>query len=206
MEKQKEAIAMADKALALFTRVAQKRTSSATGMKRLSISQVIFGGASYTDDKVMAEAHHMLAKTRTRLVSYNSNSLSDQMRNSYLDAARRDLVEATRLATKLANKRRLALVLETSALNYFLKGDMSSAIKDAREALKVSDQFADMKDFPDAHLTLAGAYESSQDFAKAADHLKKYISVAELRPEDRTRKQEKLSYLTNKARANGQIK
>jgi len=116
------------------------------------------------------------------------------------------MAEAARLATKVSNKRRLALVLETSALNYFLKGEMASAIKDAKESLKVSDQFADMKDFQDAHLTLAGAYESSQDFAKAADHLKKYISVAELGPEDRTRKQEKLTYLTNKARANGQIK
>jgi uncharacterized caspase-like protein/Tfp pilus assembly protein PilF len=206
LEKQKEAIAMAEKALMLFTRVSQKRTSASTGLKRLSISQVIFGGASYTDDKVMAEAHHMLGKTRTRLVEYNSKTLSDQQRNSYLDAARRDLAEATKLATKVSNKRRLALVLETSALNYFLKGDMASAIKDGREALKVSEQFADMKDFPDAHLTLAGAYESSQDFAKAADHLKRYISVAELGTEDRNRKQEKLTYLTNKARANGQIK
>ena len=206
IEKQKEAIAMAEKALMLFTKVSQKRTSAATGLKRLSISHVIFGGASYTDDRVMAEAHHMLGKTRTRLVEFNSKTLSDQMRNNYLDAARRDLTEAMRLANKVANKRRLALVLETSASNYFLKGDMASAIKDARESLKVSEQFADMKDFPDAHLTLAGAYESSQDFAKAADHLKKYISVAELGPEDRTRKQEKLAYLTNKARANGQIK
>jgi tetratricopeptide (TPR) repeat protein len=206
LEKQKEAIKMAEKALMLFSKVSQKRTSASTSLKRLSISNVIFGGGRYSDDKVMAEATHMLGKTRTRLVEYYSNSLSDQQKNTYLDEARRELAEAMRLATKSADKRRLALVLETSAGNYFFKGDMASAIKDAREAIKVSDQIADMKDFSDPHLTLARAYESSQDFAKAADHLKKYISLAELEPEDRTRKQEKLVSLTNKARANGQIK
>jgi hypothetical protein len=70
----------------------------------------------------------------------------------------------------------------------------------------VSEQFPDMRGFPDPYLTLARAYESSQDFAKAAEQLKRYISVAELGPEDRKRKQEKLAYLTNKARANGQMK
>ena len=205
LEKQKEAVAMAEKALQLFAGVSQKRPVASNASKR-SISQVVFGGGRYTNDKVMAEANHLLGKTRTRLVEYNFETLSDQAKDSYLDAARRDLTEAMRFANLAADKRRTALVLETSANNYFLKGDMASAIKDAREALKVSDQFPDMKGFPDPYLTLARAYESSQDFAKAADSLKKYISVAELGPEDRTRKQEKLAYLTNKARANGQMK
>jgi tetratricopeptide (TPR) repeat protein len=205
LEKQKEAVAMAEKALQLFTGVSQRRDIASNSSKR-SISQVVFGGGRYTNDKVMAEAHHLLGKTRTRLVEYNFETLSDQAKDSYLDAARRDLTEAMGFANKAADKRRTALVLETSANNYFLKGDMASAIRDAREALKVSDQFPDMKGFPDPYLTLARAYESSQDFAKAADSLKKYISVAELGPEDRTRKQEKLAYLTNKARANGQMK
>lgn len=205
LEKQREAIAMAEKALLLFTGVSQRRASVATASKR-SISQVVFGGARYTDDKVLAEAHHLMGKTRTRLVEYHFEALSDQAKDGYLDAARGNLTEAMRFANKAGDKRRQALVLETSANNYFLKGDMASAIKDAREALKVSEQFPDMKGFPDPYLTLARAYESSQDFAKAAEQLKRYISVAELGPEDRKRKQEKLAYLTNKARANGQLK
>ena len=205
VEKQKEAVAMAEKAVQLFAGVSQKRDTALNSSKR-SISQVVFGGGRYTNDKVLAEANHLLGKTRTRLVEYHFEALSDQAKDGYLDAARRDLTEAMSFANKAADKRRVALVLETSANNYFLKGDMASAIKDAREALKVSDQFPDMKGFPDPYLTLARAYESSQDFAKAADSLKKYISVAELGPEDRTRKQEKLTYLTNKARANGQMK
>jgi tetratricopeptide (TPR) repeat protein len=205
LEKQREAIAMAEKALQLFTGVSQRRANVATASKR-SISQVVFGGARYTDDKVLAEAHHLMGKTRTRLVEYHFEALSDQAKDGYLDAARGNLTEAMRFANKAGDKRRQALVLETSANNYFLKGDMASAIKDAREALKLSEQFPDMKGFPDPYLTLARAYESSQDFAKAAEQLKKYISVAELGPEDRKRKQEKLAYLTNKARANGQLK
>ncbi len=205
VEKQKEAIAMAEKALLLFTGVSQKRASAPTDSKR-SISQVVFGGGRYTDDKVIAEVHYILGKTRTRLVEYNFETLSDQGRDNYLDAARRDLTESMRLANKVTDKRRQALVLDMSANNYFLKADMASSIKDAKEALKVSDQFPDMKGFTDPYLTLARAYESSQDFAKAAESLKKFISMTELGPEDRARKQEKLDYLIKKARANGQMK
>ena len=205
MEKQKEAIAMAEKALQLFTGVSQKRPIASASSKR-SISQVVFGSGRYTDDKVLAEANYLLGKTRTRLVEYNYETLSEQAKDNYLDAARRDLNEAMRIANKSGDKRRQALVLDMSANNYFLKADMASAIKDARDALKASEQFADMKGFSDPYLTLARAHESSQDYAKAAESLKKYISMAELGPEERTRMKEKLDYLTNKARANGQMK
>ena len=39
---------------------------------------------------------------------------------------------------------------------------------------------------PDVHLTLYGAYKSSQDYAKAADSLQKYIAGGSLGPDELT--------------------
>jgi tetratricopeptide (TPR) repeat protein len=205
VEKQREAIGMAEKALRLFKEVAKKRVRFSTGLKRLSISHVIFGRADYSDDNVMAEAHHMLAKTRTRLVE-NDRNLSAGERATLLEQARADLSEATKRAQNLPSKRRLALVYDTSALINFLKGDLTRAIADARQALKLAEAIPDMKDFPDAHFTLYKSYESSRDFAKAADHLQKFMAMTDLDPERKKAWEEKLSYLQDKARANRQNK
>jgi tetratricopeptide (TPR) repeat protein len=148
----------------------------------------------------------MVAKTRTRFVEFNTRKLSTQEKAAYLDAGRSELNEALNLAQKLPEKRRLALVLETSAENHFLKGELPAAIEDGKQALKVAAAFPDMKDLPDAHLTLYGAYKSSQDYAKAAENLQKYIDAGGLSPEELTNRKAEVTNLLNKARANGQIK
>jgi hypothetical protein len=63
-----------------------------------------------------------------------------------------------------------------------------------------------MKDIPDVHLTLYGAYKSSQDYAKAADSLQKYIAVGGLGPDELTNRKAEVENMLRKARANGQIK
>lgn len=206
IDKQKEAISNADKALELFRKVSEKKVKASTGLKRLSISYVIFGHANYANNNVMAEAHHMVAKTRTRLVQFNSRKMAAQEKNGYLDSARQELNEALSLAQKLPDKRRLALVLETSSMNHFLKGELPAAIEDGKQALKVAAAFPDMKDLPDVRLTLYGAYKSSQDYAKAAENLQKYIDAGGLTPEDLANRKQEVTALMNKARANGQIK
>ena len=205
-DKQKEAIKMAEKALELFKKVSEKKVKLSTGLKHLSISHVIFGHANYANNNVMAEAHQMVAKTKTRLVSYYSKKLSSKEKSDDLDSARVELNEALNLAQKLTDKRRLALVLDTSAMNHFLKGELQPAIEDGKQALKVAAAFPDMKDLPDVHLTLSAAYKSSQDYAKAADHLERYIEVGGLSPDDAANRKAEVSNLRSKARANGQIK
>jgi tetratricopeptide (TPR) repeat protein/uncharacterized caspase-like protein len=205
-DKQKEAIKMAEKALDLFKKVSEKKVKLSTGLKHLSISHVIFGHANYANNNVMAEAHQMVAKTKTRLVSFYSKKLSSKEKADDLDSARVELNEALGLAQKLTDKRRLALVLDTSAMNHFLKGELQPAIEDGKQALKVAAQYPDMKDLPDVHLTLSGAYKSVQDYAKAADHLEKYIEVGGLGPDDAANRKAEVTNLRNKARANGQIK
>ncbi len=205
-DKQKEAIKMAEKALELFREVSEKKTKFSTGLKRLSISHVIFGHANYANNNVLAEAHHMLAKTRTRFAQFNVRKLSAQEKSGYLDSARVGLNEALALAQKLPDKRRLALVLETSAVNHFLKGSLPASIEDGKQALKLAAAFPDMKDLPDVHLTLYGAYKSSQDYAKSAESLQKYIEVGNLGPDELANRKQEVTALLNKARANGQIK
>jgi hypothetical protein len=205
-DKQKEAIKMAEKGLDLLKKVSEKKVKFSTGLKRLSISHVIFGHANYANNSAMAEAHHMVAKTRTRLVEFNSRKLSSQDKAGYLDSARTELNEALGMAQKLTDKRRLALVLETSSMNHFLKGELPPAIEDGKQALKVAAAYPDMKDLPDVRLTLYGAYKSSQDYAKAADNLQKYIEVAGLSPDDAANRKQEVQNLLAKARANGQIK
>jgi hypothetical protein len=117
-----------------------------------------------------------------------------------------ELNEALGLAQKNTDKRRLALVLETSSMNHFLKAELPAAIEDGKQALKVASQFPDMKDLPDVHLTLYGAYKSSQDYAKAADNLQKYIEGGGLTPDDAANRKQEVQNLLSKARANGQIK
>jgi tetratricopeptide (TPR) repeat protein len=139
-------------------------------------------------------------------VQFNSRKLSAQEKSGYLDSARLGLNEALGLAQKLTDKRRLALVLETSSMNHFLKGSLPAAIEDGKQALKVAAAFPDMKDLPDVHLTLYGAYKSSQDYAKSAENLQKYIDAGNLSPDELANRKQEVTALLNKARANGQIK
>lgn len=206
-EKQKEAIKMAEKALDLFKKVSEKKVKLSTGLKHLSISHVIFGHANYANSNVMAEAHHMIAKARTRLVQFYSKKLSASEKAQTLDSARLELNEALSLAQKLPEKRRLAMVLETSSMNHFLKAELPGAIEDGKQALKLVAQYPDMKELEkDLNLTLSAAYKSSQDYAKAADHLQKYIDAGGLSPDESTSRKQEVANLLSKARANGQIK
>jgi hypothetical protein len=206
VDKQKEAIAMAEKSLELFRRVSEKKTKLSSSTKKMSISQVIFGHSNYANNNVIAEAQHMVGKTRTRYAQFNSRRLSAQEKASYLDSARVSLNEALALAQKLPDKRRLALVLETSSINHFLKGSLPAAIEDGKQALKAAEAFPDMKNLPDVHLTLYGAYKSAQDYAKSAESLQKYIEVGSLSPAEVVNRKQEVTALLNKARANGQIK
>jgi uncharacterized caspase-like protein/tetratricopeptide (TPR) repeat protein len=201
--KQKEAITEAEKALNLFEEVSRKRISAAKGLKRLSISHVIFGGARYTNDASMAEANHILAKAITRLVE-RDETLAE--RDQYLDRARVYIQEAIKLSRNASIKRRLALTLDTSAQNYLLKGDLLRAIEDAEQALKISDSIPDLKGFPEAHYTLYSAYSSNQKFMKAAEHLQKFIEGygPQLTPQERKAYEDELNRLRRAASANRQ--
>jgi hypothetical protein len=198
---------MAEKALDLFKKVSEKKVKFSTGLKNLSISHVIFGHANYANNSVMAEAHHMIGKTRTRLVQFYSKKLSATDRSQILDSARVELNEAFSLAQKLTDKRRAAMVLETSAENHRLKGELPASIEDGKQALKLTAQYPDLKELEkDLHLTLSAAYKSSQDYAKAADSLQKYIDGGGLAPDDVANRKQEVQNLLSKARANGQIK
>lgn len=202
-EKQKEATDEAEEALKLFEEVSRKQVSAARGLKRLSISHVIFGGGRYTNAAATAEAHHILAKALTRMVEYNEGLANA---SSYLDRARMHLQEALKLARTLPDKRRLALVLATSAQNYQANGDVAKAIEDADQALKTAEAFPEMKDLPEAHHALYSAYTSNQRFAKAVEHLEKYIAVSkgQLSPDERARLDEELVRLKRLKEANRQ--
>ena len=174
-QKREQAVKEARDALELFKTVSEKKVSAARALKGLSISHLIFGGGRFRNDAAMAEAQHMLGKTLTRVVYFDDTITNP---DSYLDEARTHLTEAARLSQNLNDKSRLALVLETSALNYFLKGDLARAIEDGEKTLKLSESMPALKNFPNAHLTLASAYASNQKFVPAVEHLQKYIAAA----------------------------
>jgi len=202
-EKQKRAVQEAERALQLFDEVSRKQTSASRGLKRLSISHVIFGGGRYANEAAMAEAHHVLAKALTRLVE-RDESLPD--RESYLARARTHIQEAMKLAQKVSDKRRTILVLDTSAQNHLLTGNVASAITDAQAALKQSEAFPDLKDYAEAHYTLYSAYASDQKFAKAAEHLQKFMQAtgSQMSPDERRSYEDELKRLKRDKEANRQ--
>lgn len=201
--KQQMAVKEAQQALLLFREVSNKSKSAGAGLKRLSISHVIFGGGRYVNEAAMAEAHHMVAKTLTNLVN-DDRSMADI--DAPLNEARTHLQEALKIARTQSSKIRLALVLETSALNYFLKGDLAKAIEEAEQAVKIGGQIPALTDWPDPHLTLAAAYESNQQFAKAADNLQKFKKKAgsKLSADEQKRYTEEINRLLGEASANRQ--
>lgn len=100
----------------------------------------------------------------------------------------------------------LALVSSTSAQNHLLSGNVTSAITDAQAALKQSEAFPDMKDYAEAHYTLYSAYASDQKFAKAAEHLQKFIQAtgAQMSAEERRSYEDELKRLKRDKEANRQ--
>ncbi|MEW6730078.1 MAG: caspase family protein [Acidobacteriota bacterium] len=201
--KQQEAVAEAERALELFQEVSRKQVSATHGLKWLSISHIIFGGARYVNVAAMAEAHHILAKTLTRVVE-RDETLTE--RETYLAKARTHLNESIKLARQSNNQRRLALVLDTSAQHHLLSSRAKEAIVDAELALKTAQSLPDLKDFPDAHYTLYAAYNSLQKFNEAVEHLQKFLSNYDpyLSQEERKIYQEELDRLKRAATANRQ--
>src|SRR5258707_2459524 len=143
----------------------------------------------------------MVGKTKTCLEYFYSADLKE--RSQALDSARAELNVALSLAQKLPEKRRLAMVLETSAENHRLKGEFRDAIEDGNKALKLSTQYPEMQ--KNLHLTLCASYEGSQDYAKAADSLTKYIEAGGPRADDLANKKAELGKLKRKGRANPRI-
>lgn len=204
-EKQRRAVEEAEKAVALFAEVSRPQTSRSPGLSRQSINRVILGGGRYLNVAAMAEARHIAAKALTQLVDRDETLVNP---DEYLDRARAHIQEALKLAETLTDKRRLVLVLDISAQNYFLKGDLARAIADAERSLKLSESIPDMKDFYEAHYTLYQVYNSDQQFARAYDHLEKFISLtgSQLSPVERKRMDEELKQVKRQRDANKQKK
>ncbi|MBI4854934.1 MAG: caspase family protein [Acidobacteria bacterium] len=201
--KQKEAIKEAEIALSLFEEVSKKQVSALRGIKKLSISHIIFGGGRYINQSVIAEAHHILAKTINRFVE-RDEAITNQI--ELLTRARNHIEQAMKYAQATNDKHRLVLLYDLSAQNHLLKGDPTSAISDAEQALKLSESVVDLKDFPDAHYTLYSAYNSKQKFKKAAEHLEKFIQNYgnQLSHQERSNLEAELNKLKRAAAANRQ--
>jgi uncharacterized caspase-like protein/tetratricopeptide (TPR) repeat protein len=204
-EKQKDAPKEALKALELFQEVAKKQVSVAKGLRHLSLSHIIFGGARYTNNKALAEANHIAGKALTNLVEYainNSQSLSES--KTYLEQARTYLQEATKLAQSSGDKRRAVLVMATSAQNHLLREDVASATRDGEAALKMAEAIPDLKDLCEVHLTLSNAYNSDQKYPKAVEHLQKYLDSCgnQMTADARQKVQEDLDQLKRQKDAN----
>jgi tetratricopeptide (TPR) repeat protein len=204
----KEAVTQAEEAHRLFNEIAKKKVSVAKGVKHLSISHLIFGGARYADDPAMAEANYILGKAYTRWVGLDEEGkLTDAQREQYLSRARPHLQEALRLAQSAGDKLRQTLVLLTSADNYFLAGDSEKAIKDGEAALKLAESLPNVELTEtrfEAHTILFQAYASTQDFPKAAAHLRRGLDLygARLSADERARLNDMLRDFEDRSRAN----
>jgi uncharacterized caspase-like protein/tetratricopeptide (TPR) repeat protein len=203
LAKQREAVKEAETALKLFEDISRKQVSALRGIKKLSLSHIIFGGGRYVNQAAMAEVHNILAKTMNRLVERDETIAN---RDQMLDQARSHIQDALKYAQASNDKRRIALLYDLSAQNYLLKGDAVKAISEGEQALKLSESIADLKGFPDAHYTLYSAYSSKQKFKKAAEHLEKFIQSYgnQLSPQDRKNLEEELNKLKRTAEANRQ--
>jgi len=204
-EKQKEAPKEAQKALELFQEVSKKQVSVARGLKRLSLSHIIFGGARYTNDKALAEANHIAGKTFMNLVEYALNNVQSLPESkAYLEQSRTYLLEAAKLAQTAGDKRRAVLVQAAIAQNNLLREDVVAAIKDGEAALKMAEAVPDLKDLCEAHLTLSNAYNSDQKYPKAVEHLQKYLTACgnQLSADQRKKIQEDLDQLKRQKDAN----
>ena len=176
LEKRKEAPKEAQKAIELFNKVSEKQVSVAKGLKYLSLSHILFGGARYENKKAMAEANYILGKALTNLVEYainNAESLPES--GTYLEQGRKALTDAMTLAQKAKDNKRVVVVLSTSSLNNLMREDVNQAIKDGEDALKLGKGIFAPKDLCNVNFTLANAYSSAQKYPKAAENLKAYL-------------------------------
>jgi uncharacterized caspase-like protein/tetratricopeptide (TPR) repeat protein len=195
-EKRDRAVQEAKEALALFDQISKKKVSAARALKGLSISHLIFGGGRFRNTSALAEAQHMVAKTIARKIYYTEDAIDT---GGELGVAQTSINAARDYAKN--DRTRLPLVLETSALINFLKGDMARAIDDGEAALK-------LKELPETHLTLMQAYASNQKYVPAVDHLTKYIALSrtQLSPDEINHYREELARLTRMRDSNRQKK
>jgi tetratricopeptide (TPR) repeat protein len=200
--KMKQAVEQAKRAVILFDELSVKKKSLATGLRRLSITHVIFGGGRFVNEAAMAEANFIAADTITRWLEAKQ-SMADG--GATFDEARRYIQEGIKYAQGLTDKRRLTQLFEVSARIYLSKGDAKSAIKEGEQALKFAETTS-LKDYYDAHLTLARAYNSEQKFAAAEKHMKSYLTQVEryLTAAELQRKRDFLSEIIRKKEASGQ--
>jgi hypothetical protein len=197
--KQKQAVEAAQDAIDLYKGLFTKQVSFAHGLKRLSISHVIFGGGRYIDYAAMADAHRTLAEACIKLTELDEN-LPDP--NVYLERARANIQEAMKHALKESDKNRRAMVFDTSAQLYVLKGQTAQAIKEADSGLNSTDMDAIKAEL---YMTLYQAYKSDQKFGKAVENLKRYLAlVSQLSAKDRVSLQEELDRLNQNKDANRQ--
>ena len=206
----REAIDHAETALRLFKEISEKEVSLRRSLEHLSISHVIFGGGRYANKEIFAEAHYMVAKAHTRFAVYDPY-LPNAEGKTHLDQARLHLTEARKLAEKISGKLRLALVLNTSALNHFHRGAFTDAIIDAKaaikaiEALKKSGPTSLRDEEAESHLILSRAYEVRQEFCLARDHRRRAFEIigANLSEPDRKRLNEEVADLEGKCKLRG---
>jgi tetratricopeptide (TPR) repeat protein len=208
-DKQKEAVEMAQKALQLFEELARKKVSIAKGVRYLSLSHLIFGGAHYANKAAIAEAHQAVAKTINHLVEQNPlmkqhNQLTSLERRGYLNRAQQHIQEALQLAQTFTDNRRYVLSLETSARHAFLRGEVMTAIKEAEKVVKIARSAPALQEAEaHAHFTLYMAYNSQQKYAQAADHLKEFLVITghKLTPEEKQELQEEWEQIKREADA-----
>jgi hypothetical protein len=179
-------------------------------LEHLSISHVIFGGGRYANKEIFAEAHYMVAKAHTRFAVYDP-FLPNAERKAHLDQARLHLTEARKLAEKMSEKLRFALVLNTSALNHFHNTAFAEAIADAKAAVKTIETLkksgpTSLKDEEaESHLTLSRAYEARQEFCAARDHRRLAFEavVISLNEQNRRLLNEEIADLESKCKLRG---
>jgi uncharacterized caspase-like protein/Tfp pilus assembly protein PilF len=204
LEKQKQAPLEAQKALELFDEVAKKQVSASKGLRHLSLSHILFGGARYENKKAMAEVNYILGKTKTRLVEYalnNAKSLPESA--TLLQQSRAHLQEALKLAQAGGDKRRQVLVLGTIAQNNLMREDVAGAIKDGEAALIAAKGTPELS-MCEVYLTLSNAYNSDQKYPKAAEQMQKFLSSCgnQLTADERQRFEEELAQLKKQKDAN----
>src|SRR5262245_37820030 len=206
----REAIDHAETALRLFKEISEKEVSLRRSLEQLSISHVIFGGGRYAHNEAFAEARYMAANAHTRFAAYDPY-LPNAERKAHLDQARLHLTEARKLAEKMIEKLRLALVLNTSALNHFHNGALADAVNEANaaikiiEALKKSGPTSLRDEEAESHLTLSKAYEVRQEFCLARDHRRRAFDITgpSLNETDRKRLYDEIADLEGKCKLQG---
>ena len=196
-EKLQKAVEEAKLALSLFAKVSDNKMPEARSLKGLSISHVIFKGGRFRNESAMAEANQKVGEALTRMAYYDVESGKDY--SAQLSEARIALEAAKQMAK--TNKVRMALVLQTSALNYFLQGDLNRAIAEGEAAIKIAA-------LPLTHYYLSKAYQSDQKFAPAVTHMTRYIelSKAEISADQLSKNREELEMLIKLRDSNRQNK